>query len=113
MGRIKGITVILISKEQTGTDPFGAPVYEETRIPVDNVLVAPAERSEDVSSQEQPFGYKGIYTIAIPKGDTHKWQDNLVEFFGRTWKVTGFPAMGIEENIPLAWNQKWTVELYG
>ncbi|WP_256126938.1 hypothetical protein [[Ruminococcus] torques] len=48
-----------------------------------------------------------------PKGDKHTWKDNKVEFFGEIWKVIGFPQQGIEQNIPLEWNQKWMVERYG
>jgi hypothetical protein len=58
-------------------------------------------------------GKKAVYTIAIPKGDEHVWEDNKVEFFGETWKVIGLPQQGIEHNIPLEWNQKWMVERYG
>ena len=58
-------------------------------------------------------GKKAVYNIAIPKGDDHTWEDNRVEFFGESWRVIGFPQQGIEENIPLDWNQKWMVERYG
>ena len=112
MGRIRGITVILLDKAQTGTDPFGAPVYSETEIPVDNVLVAPST-VDDITSTEQLYGKKAVYTLAVPKGDAHTWQDRKVRFFGETWHVIGYPQEGIEENIPLGWNAKWTVERYG
>jgi len=39
MARLKGITVTLINKVQTGTDPFDNPIYEDVEIAVDNVLV--------------------------------------------------------------------------
>ena len=110
---IKGITVILINKTETGKDPFNAPVYSEERIPIDNVLVAPVTSMEDMASMEQLYGKKAVYTLAIPKGDTHVWQDQAVEFFGERWRVFGFPQTGIEANIPLDWNTKWTVERYG
>ena len=42
MSRIKGITVTLHTVEQTGSDPFGDPIYSETEVNVDNVIVAPA-----------------------------------------------------------------------
>lgn len=54
-----------------------------------------------------------IYTLAIPKGDTHEWTDCEVEFFGRRWRSVGFPQKGIEDLVPLDWNQKVTVETYG
>lgn len=110
---IKGITVTLINKVETGRDPFNAPVYSEVRTPVDNVLVAPVNRSEHIESMERLFAKRAVYDIAIPKGDTHVWQDQVVEFFGERWRVFGFPQTGIEANIPLDWNTKWTVERYG
>lgn len=109
---ITGIPVVLINQTESGADPFGAPVYTETMTTVDNVLVAPAS-VDDITSSVELYGKKAIYTIAIPKGDTHDWQDQIVEFFGHRWRVFGYPEEGIEANIPLSWNQKWKVERYG
>ena len=66
-----------------------------------------------MSTAENLFGKKAVYTLAIPKGDTHKWEDSVVEFFGHKWKTFGFPIEGIESNIPLDWNKKVMVERYG
>lgn len=111
MARIKGITVQLHTRTQTGVDPFGAPIYAEEIIPVDNVLVAPAS-STDVLDNLQLYGKKAVYTLAIPKGDTHEWRDAIVEFFGEQFRVFGEPTRGIEEMIPLEWNAKINVERY-
>lgn len=108
---IKGITVNLINLIQTGTDEFNKPIYEEQSVQVDNVLVSPSS-SDDVIDQLNLTGKKAIYTLAIPKGDTHTWQDQYVEFFGRRWHVFTIPTRGIEENIPLSWNTKVMVERY-
>jgi len=67
---IKGITVILIDKVKTGTDPFDAPIYEDKEIPIENVLVSPTS-SDDVINQVQLYGKKSTYTLGIPKGDEH------------------------------------------
>jgi hypothetical protein len=112
MGLIKGITIILYEKTQTGTDRFQRPVYEETPIKVKNVLVAPAS-AEAVTDQTNLTGKKAVYTIAIPKGDTHEWEDRTVEFFGKKWRTSGPVQEGIEDLIPLGWNKKVTVEEYG
>lgn len=112
MTLIKGITVVLYERTQNGEDAFGHPVYEENEVSVENVLVYPASVSEILDMQNLT-GKKAVYNLAIPKGDTHTWQDNRVEFFGTSWRVIGFPQMGIEENVPLDWNQKWMVERYG
>lgn len=111
MTKIKGIRITLYERVKTGIDEFNHPIYEEVPATIDNVLIAPATTSEIVDIQNLT-GKKAVYSIAIPKGDAHEWQDNKVEFFGKIWRVIGFPQEGIEENIPLAWNQKWMVERY-
>ena len=108
---IKGITVVLHSKVQNGTDPFGAPIYVETAINVPNVLVTPT-LSDDIVNINDLTGKKAVYTLAIPKGDTNVWTDRKVTFFGQDWRTFGEPIEGIEENIPLSWNKKVTVEHY-
>ena len=112
MAMIKGITVVLVSKVQTGTDPFNRPIYEYMETNVDNVLVCPASTDDIVTSQDLT-GKKAVYTIAIPKGDVHDWVDAKVKFFGQEWHTLGYPIEGIEANIPLDWNKKVMVERYG
>lgn len=112
MARIKGITVTLIGKVKTGKDPFGKPIYEDSEIIVENVLVSPSS-SDDIVNQLNLTGKKAVYTLAIPKGDTNVWEDKEVRFFGEKWRVFGFVTQGIEELIPLDWNRKVMVERYG
>lgn len=97
---------------KTGTDPFGNPIYEETDIDVENVLVSPTS-TDDIVNQLTLTGKKAVYTLAIPKGDTNDWEDKEVKFFGRRWRTFGFPIEGIEDLIPLDWNKKVMVERYG
>lgn len=111
MPKIQGIPVTLIERRETGRDALNAPVYEETETVIENVLVAPAA-SDDIVGTMDLEGKKLVYTLAIPKGDTHSWIDVKVRFWGRTFKSFGFPTEGIEANIPLDWNKKVTVELY-
>ena len=108
---LKGITVTLITKQLTGTDPFGSPVFSDVETQVDNVLVAPAS-SDDVVNNLSLTGRKVVYQLAIPKGDTHNWENAEVVFFGERWKTFGIPLQGIEELIPLDWNKKVMVERY-
>lgn len=108
---IRGITVTLYEKQQTGTDAFGAPVYAETPVPVPNVLVG-EPTAEDVVNALQLYGKRTAYTLAIPKGDAHAWEDAAVEFFGRRWRCFGGVTEGIEAMLPLAWNRKVRVERY-
>lgn len=112
MGMIKGIVVTLIDNVETGKDPFGNPMYEDKEIEVNNVLVSPT-LSDDIVNQLTLTGKKAIYTLAIPKDDTHDWENKKVRFFGKTWRTFGEPLEGIEELIPLDWNKKVTVEHYG
>lgn len=112
MTLIKGITVTLFDRVETGKDGFNRPVYEEIPVKVENVLVSPASET-DIVSQLNLTGKKAVYTLAIPKGDRHNWVDRNVQFFGKMWRTFGFPIKGIDENIPLDWNVKVTVERYG
>jgi len=111
MAKIKGITVTLISKRQTGTDPFDNPIYEDVEIEVDNVLVSPTS-SEEVLNKQNLTGRTAVYTLAIPKSDTNVWENQEVRFFGERWRVFGIPLQGIDDLIPLDWNKKVTVERY-
>lgn len=109
---MRGITVTLYEKTQTGTDRFNAPVYEETPVAVENVLVAPVS-SEELLDIVNLYGKKATYQLGIPKGDAHDWLDCRVDFFGQSWRTFGFPTEGIEELIPLDWNKKVMVERFG
>lgn len=111
MAEIKGVQITLYEKTKTGEDEFNAPVYAETAEPVDNVLIAPAT-SQEILDTINLYGKKAVYTLAIPKGDTHDWMDKHVSFFGEEWKTFGIPLEGIECNIPLDWNKKVMVERY-
>lgn len=112
MGLIKGMTVTLVDKVETGRDPFGSPIYTDQEILVDNVLVTPTA-SEEVVHQLSLTGKKAAYTLAIPKGDTHDWEDKEVVFFGQRWRTFGAVIQGIDHLIPLDWNKKVQVERYG
>ena len=112
MGRIKGITVTLIDKVKTGQDDFGHSVFEDREIKVENVLVSPTSTDEKVN-QLNLTGKVAVYTLAIPKGDNHDWEDKEVLFFGQRWRTFGIPTEGIDSLIPLEWNKKVKVERYG
>lgn len=109
---LKGITVTLVDKTAVGTDDFGSTIYEDSNISVDNVLVAPTS-TDDIVNHLTLTGKKAVYTLAIPKGDTHDWEDKEVLFFGQRWRTFGIPLEGIEDMIPLDWNKKVMVERYG
>lgn len=111
MGKIKGITITLIDKIQSGKDPFGNPIYSEVEKRIDNVLVAPTS-ADDITNNLELEGKKAVYTLAIPKGDTNVWENKEVRFFNQRWRVFGKTTQGIDHLIPLDWNKKVMVEAY-
>ena len=109
---MRGITVTLYDRTQTGTDALNHPIYTETAVYVDNVLVAPSSAVE-VLDPTSLDGRRGEYVMAIPKGDTHEWTSGKkVSFFGENWRIIAMPETGIEWLIPLSWNKKVRVERY-
>lgn len=110
MAIIKGITVTLWEHVTPETDDFGKEHYTETPVSVANVLVAPAT-SQEILEANDLYSKKAVYTLAIPKGDTHEWEDRRVTFFGKDFHTFGVPLQGIECDIPLDWNKKVTVEV--
>lgn len=107
-----GIPIVLYNKELSGYDDFKKPIYTEIPEIVENVLVAPST-DQEVLDALNFYGKKAIYTLGIPKGDEHEWEDRNVEFFGHKWHTIGIPLEGIEHLIPLDWNKKVRVERYG
>ncbi|MBQ0005094.1 MAG: hypothetical protein KBS68_04440 [Clostridiales bacterium] len=108
----KGITVTLYEREEVGTDAFNKKVYREVPVQVENVLVE-SLTADDLVSVTSLYGKQATYRLCIPKGDTHKWEDCRVDFFGEKWRVFGFAQEWIEENVPGSWNKKVMVERYG
>ena len=109
---MKGTTVQLVVKTQSGTDAFGAPVYTEELVSVADVLVG-SPTTDDVTSTLNLYGKKIEYVLGIPKGDTHDWIDAEVVIWGERFRTVGYPTTGEQENIPLRWGQNVKVERYG
>lgn len=114
MALLKGIPVVLITKTVIGKDGFNRDITEDVRETVENVLVAPVSQTDVAVINELAMnGKKAVYQLAIPKGDTHNWEDAEIEFFGERWRSVGMTTQGLEHLIPLQWNKKVLVDRYG
>lgn len=109
---IQGMTVTLYHRIETGRDALNNPIYQwYDAEQVDDVLVGeptPEERTDELNTS----GKMIAYSLGIPKGDTHEWEDSIVEFFGQKFHIFGFPKQGIEANIPLRWHKIYKCERY-
>ena len=109
---MRGMTITLYDRVETGKDPLNKPIYSETPVAIDNVLIAPSSVVE-VLDPNNLNGRRGDYVMAIPKGDTHEWTSGKkVNFLGKDWRIIDMPEEGIEWLIPLSWNKKVRVERY-
>ena len=106
---IKGITVTLYERTQTGVDAFGVPTYTETPVDVSGVLVAPTT-DDAIVTDLQLYGKKSVYELHIPKGDDHNWTDMRVEFYGQMFRTFDANQKWIDANVPLKWNRRVKVE---
>ena len=104
MGKLHGITITLYSRTQTGTDAFNRPIFTETAEQVENVLIGEPS-TDDITEELNISGKKIAYTLGIPKGDTHIWTNRTVEFWGERFETVGKPMRGIQDLIPLDWDQ--------
>jgi hypothetical protein len=104
-----GASVKLHVKTLSGYDTLNDPVYADTSVTVDNVLIGQPS-TEDITDSIQLYGKKIEYMLGIPKGDTHIWTDTEVEFFGKKFRTFGDTIEGIEANIPTPWHKKVRVE---
>lgn len=108
---MRGMTVQLVVKTQTGTDPFGAPIESEELIDVDDVLVG-SPSTADATETVSLYGKTCAFVLGIPRTDTHDWTDAEVVIFGERYRTIGYPMRGIDANIPLRWNRNVRVERY-
>ena len=111
ISRLKGVPVTLYEKTLTGYDEANRPVYTETPVTVDNVLIGEPS-TEDITNEYNLSGKRVAYVLGIPKGDTHEWADRTVGFSEQLFRTVGVPTQGIDELIPLDWNKKVKVEAY-
>ena len=110
MGKIKGVSVVLHVRTIKEYDPLGNPVYTTEDVTVNNVLWN-VSSVDDLIDSTRLEGTKELYTLAIPKGDTHTWLENTVTFNSKTYHCYA-ESEGMEALTPLEWNKKVFVERY-
>lgn len=110
---LKGETIKLYIRAETGRDSLNRPVYEETAIEVENVLIG-SPSTQETTDMLNLTGRKAEYTLGIPKGDTNDWENKTVEFWGKKWRTIGIPTTGIQELLPqgMPWGKNVQVERY-
>lgn len=109
---IKGITVSLAVKTESGKDSFNAPIYTTEWVNVENVLAEPTS-TDDIISDTNLEGKREDLRLCIPKSDSHDWENTTVRFWGKTYKTYGYEMQWIEENVPLSWNRKIRIKRIG
>lgn len=109
MAVLKGIDITLYETTEAGLDEFNAMTYTETAVTVHNVLIG-RPTTDEIVNELQLTGRRLEYTLGIPKGDAHDWENKRVSFFGEDFRTIGSPTQGIEAMIPLEWNKKVKVE---
>ncbi len=107
---MRGQTVTLYKTTQTGTDAFNRPIYGETAVTVNNVLIGEPS-TDDITSATDLYGKRILFMLGIPKGDTNDWTDKKVSWTmpngsTMTCRTFGFPIFGVEANIPGPWHMK-------
>lgn len=111
MSLLHGIPVVLHVKTKTGVNAFNEPIYTESKVTVQNVLVGEPS-TEEITDTMNLYGKELLYTLGIPKIDANDWSDTVVEFFGKKFRTIGSPTQGIDAMIPLEWNKKVRVVRY-
>jgi len=108
---MRGITITLYNRTQTGVDAFNRPIYTEAAEQVENILVGEPS-TDDITTELNLSGKRIAYTLGIPKGDAHTWTNRTVEFWGERFETVGAPTQGIDALVPTPWNKKVKVARY-
>lgn len=100
---MRGETVTVLTREKVGTDAGNNPIWAYTRMPVDNVLVAPGSGSN--AGGERPDGQTVEATLYFPRTYAGPPLRNLtIEARGVDFRVVGDPMPVDGGMAPTAWN---------
>lgn len=108
---MRGETVIVRRKSETGTDPGGNPITETTEEAVENVLTSPGPR-DDVDDSQRPEGVTVAWTLHMPKLFTGSLRGAEIKVRDDEFRrVVGSPQRYMSSLTPGPWNMP--VELEG
>ena len=112
---IRGDTVVVRYPTFVGEDDFGNPIQSTpTRVPVENVLIAPSTTTDDEAAR--PFGYVTTLTLHFPKdfeGILRGCEIELPNPYPPLVRVVGEPTPYMYANVPpgVPWSMPVTVEV--
>lgn len=107
---IKGETVVVYRREQTGVDPGNNPIYDWAETTVEDVLVAPGPRA-DVDDSNRPDGVEVSWNLHFPKTWTDSLRGAEVSVRGGPRSpVVGDPQGYTVPNTPGRWNRPVELE---
>ena len=112
---IRGDTVVVRYPTFVGEDDFGNPILgTPTRVPVENVLIAPSTTTDDEAAR--PFGYVTTLTLHFPKdfeGKLRGCEIELPDPYPPVVRVVGEPTPYMYANVPpgVPWSMPVTVEV--
>ena len=108
---LTGEAVVVLRREQTGTDDFNEPIYEWTETPVEDVLTSPGPR-EDLPEATRPDGVQVAWTCHFPRDFTGSLRGARVKVRNdEPRNVVGDPQPYLDHLTPGRWNRP--VELEG
>lgn len=98
LGLMGTATVTVTRREQTGTDPFNAPVYDDVDEQVPGVLPQPG--ATDDLSAERPDGVTVDMTFHFPRGYSKSLRGCRISYGGVSYEVVGDPQPYLPEITP-------------
>ena len=106
-----GRTITLINKKQIGIYELNQPIFEDVEVQVDNVLYT-TNLTDDIINSTNLVGKKDVHILAIPKGDTHIWENQIVKIEGKKYHIFTPEKKGIDALVPSPWNAQYLCESY-
>ena len=106
---MRGETVVVITRTETGRGPGNSPIWTEAEVAVGNVLVAPGARADALDSN-RPSGVDVVFTLSFPKAFVGSLRGCRVRVRGEAFDVIGDPRPYQDANTPGDWDRPVEVE---